>query len=96
MKYDLKKIGKFNLHLFINFPKKGEYTIEPSKLRWYQLILFGIFVVFSFILFNLLLGMSIEDIQNLRDDALQRDLERKAKKFIETNDKFEEIYAERT
>jgi Ion transport protein len=74
----------------------GEYTIEPSKLKWYQLALFGIFVVFSFILFNLLLGMSIEDIQNLREDSLQRDLERKARKFIETNDKFEEIYAERT
>lgn len=72
----------------------GEYTIEPSKLKWYQLILFGIFVVFSFIIFNLLLGMSIEDIQNLRENSLLRDLERKARKIIETNDKFEEIYAE--
>jgi hypothetical protein len=72
----------------------GEYTIEPSKLKWYQLLLFGIFVVFSFIIFNLLLGMSIEDIQNLRENSLLRDLERKARKIIETNDKFEEIYAE--
>ena len=40
--------------------------------------------------------MSIEDIQNLREDAMERELERKARKFIETNDKFEEIYAERT
>jgi hypothetical protein len=38
--------------------------------------------------------MSIEDIQNLRENSLLRDLERKARKIIETNDKFEEIYAE--
>lgn len=73
----------------------GEYGIEPSKLKWYQLILFGIFVIISFIIFNLLLGMSIDDIQSLREDSLYYDLERKAKKIIETNDKFEEIYTER-
>lgn len=73
----------------------GEYTIEPSKLKWYQLVLFGVFVVFSFLIFNLLLGMSIEDIQNLREDSIQHDLERKARKIVDTNQKFEEIYAER-
>lgn len=72
----------------------GEFGIEPSRLKWYQLFLFGIFVIFSFIIFNLLLGMSIEDIQSLRENSLIKDLERKARKIIETNEKFEEIYAE--
>lgn len=71
----------------------GEYSVEPSALSHsYQMIFFFFFVLSTFILFNLILGLTIDDVQKLRDDARYLMLKSNAGKFIKTNQKCKEMY----
>jgi hypothetical protein len=65
----------------------GEYSIEPSKLSTSQLLFFVSFVITSFILFNLILGLSIEDVQELKNGSRQFDLMTKTNRIIESAQK---------
>lgn len=65
----------------------GEYSIDPAGLKSTQLAFFGFFVVSSFILFNLILGLSIEDVQELKTGSRQFNLITKAKKLINVGEK---------
>lgn len=70
----------------------GEYTIEPFTLSATKTIIFLIFVLTSFVLFNLILGLAIDDVQSLRTKAEILNLRFEVKKFVESAMKWLEIY----
>lgn len=62
----------------------GEYSVEPFKINGlYQWAFFLFFVLITFILFNLIVGLTIDDVQGLRSDARRLTLKQKLKKFME-------------
>lgn len=71
----------------------GEYTIEPFILvDYYQIIFFLFFVVSTFVIFNLIQGLTFDDVQKLREDSSRLILEQNAGKFIEMSDFYFSIY----
>lgn len=70
----------------------GEYEIQPIELSPVQLLFFSIFIISSFILFNLILGLSIEDVQELKKSSRAFDLMTKSERFIEVSKKVEDYY----
>ncbi|KAL7026859.1 hypothetical protein ACKWTF_005204 [Chironomus riparius] len=70
----------------------GEYSIEPIKLSPYQLAFFAVFVTTSFILFNLILGLSIEDVQELKNGSRLFNLLTQTKKLINVGQKLDIYY----
>lgn len=70
----------------------GEYSIEPITLTFSQIFFFAVFVTSSFILFNLILGLSIEDVQELKNGSRQFNLLTKAKKLINVGEKLDDFY----
>lgn len=63
----------------------GEYGIEPFTLSSYQMVFMLMFVITTFILFNLILGLTIDDVQKLKQDARKITLLQNAKTIIETS-----------
>lgn len=48
----------------------GDFSIDPYKLdSFWKQIIFLCFVLTAFILYNLINGLAISDIQKLKDDA---------------------------
>lgn len=70
----------------------GEYTIEPFTLTPPRMIIFFIFVLTSFVLHNLILGLALDDVQGIRREAEILNLRYEAKKFIESARKWKETY----
>jgi hypothetical protein len=70
----------------------GEYEIQPVELSAIQLFFFSVFIISSFILFNLILGLSIEDVQELKKSSRAFDLMTKSERFIEVCKKVENYY----
>lgn len=67
----------------------GEYSIEPIQLTAFQLVFFAVFVTTSFILFNLILGLSIEDVQELKNGSRLFNLLTQTKKLINVGQKLD-------
>lgn len=64
----------------------GEFTIEPFSLdNNFQKLLFFCFVVTSIILFNLIMGLVINDIQDVREQADFLYLENQAENTLQTS-----------
>lgn len=93
-----KDVSENFLTFFSSFLKvilmlSGEYTVEPYTLvsvgQW---VFFFMFVLTTYILFNLILGLTIDDVQKLRDDTRALTLRHEAKKFIESSKIYLEIY----
>ncbi|XP_070506523.1 uncharacterized protein [Chironomus tepperi] len=70
----------------------GEYAIEPISIDFFQLVFFGIFIISSFILYNLILGLAIENVQEIKNDSRKFILETKAKKLINIGIKLEKLH----
>ncbi|XP_070506640.1 uncharacterized protein [Chironomus tepperi] len=70
----------------------GEYAIEPISIDFFQLVFFGIFVISSFILYNLILGLAIENVQDIKNGSRKFILETKAKKLINIGIKLEKYH----
>lgn len=70
----------------------GEYTIEPFTLSITKMIIFFIFVITSFILFNLIIALAITDVKELTDEAEALDLFYKSQRFIKSAEKWKEFY----
>lgn len=70
----------------------GEYTIEPFTLSLTKMIIFFIFVITSFIVFNLIIALAITDVKELTDEAEALDLYHKSKQFIKSSMKWKEFY----
>lgn len=70
----------------------GEYTIEPFTLNMTKMIIFFIFVLTSFVLFNLILGLAVDDVQGVRREAEILNLRYEAKKFIDSARKWKEFF----
>jgi Ion transport protein len=70
----------------------GEFTIEPFSLSPTRMIIFFFFVLSSFVLFNLILGLAIDDVQRLREEAEVLTLRYEAKKFINSAAKWFDLY----
>ncbi len=70
----------------------GEYTIEPFTLSLTKMIIFFIFVITSFIVFNLIIALAITDVKELTDEAEALDLYHKLKQFIKSSRKWKEFY----
>ncbi|KAG5667761.1 hypothetical protein PVAND_015731 [Polypedilum vanderplanki] len=69
----------------------GEYSFEESKMSSFQLLFCLLFVVTSFILFNLIVGISFENIEQIMRESRQLNVEYKIKKLIEMEKKFGRI-----
>lgn len=69
----------------------GEYTIEPFTLSLTKMIIFFIFVITSFIVFNLIIALAITDVKELTDEAEALDLQHKCEQFIETSMRWKEF-----
>lgn len=63
----------------------GEYSVEPFTLTACELGLFFIFVIMTFILFNLIVGLTIDDVQKLKDDARVITLRQNVRSIIGTS-----------
>jgi hypothetical protein len=70
----------------------GEYSIEPITLSALQLLVFAVFVITSFILYNLILGLSIENINEVKQGSKSFILLREIKKIIGAATKLEKFY----
>ncbi|XP_070506690.1 uncharacterized protein [Chironomus tepperi] len=70
----------------------GEYSIEPITLSPLQLLVFAIFVITSFILYNLILGLSIENINEVKEGSKGFILLREIRKIIGAATKLEKFY----
>ena len=76
----------------------GEFTIEPFNLKNnLQVVVFFCFVITSLFLFNFILGLVIDDIQNVRKQADFLLLQYQMENSIETSNVTREIqkYIER-
>lgn len=70
----------------------GEYTIEPFTLSLTKMIIFFIFVITSFIVFNLIIALAITDVKELTNEAEALDLYHKSKQFIKSSMKWKQFY----
>ncbi|KAL7026857.1 hypothetical protein ACKWTF_005202 [Chironomus riparius] len=84
-------------NLYTSFTKvltmlSGDFSIEPITLSALQLVVFVIFVITSFILYNLILGLSIENINEVKQGSKGFILMREVKKIIGAATKLEKFY----
>ena len=63
----------------------GEFTIEPFSLDNFQKILVFCFVITSIILFNLIIGLVISDIQDVKEQADFLFLQNQVEKTLQTS-----------
>lgn len=79
--------------LKINVMLSGEYSIEPFQLEnIYQAMIFAMFIFTTYIIFNLIVGLMVDDVETIRSGARYISLQRKAFKFIELCRNYQEIY----
>jgi hypothetical protein len=92
---NIKNFGSFDSALAkLVLMLSGEFTIEPTTLESSNLIFFCIFVLVTFILFNLIIGLAIDDVQKLQLEARKLFLIENAKKFVKAQDYYYWIYEE--
>lgn len=61
----------------------GEFTIEPFTLNtWEKKVMFLTFVLTSYVLFNLILGLVVSDIQQVKDETELLQLEEMKSKIV--------------
>lgn len=60
----------------------GEFAIEPYTLKIHQSLLFFTYVITTFILFNLILGLTIDDVQKIKERAREIMLRQNAQSII--------------
>ena len=70
----------------------GEFAVEPVTLTPLQNVLFASFVLICYILFNLILGMAIDGVQQIQSEARKLTLTANAKKFIEVHKRCYKFY----
>lgn len=63
----------------------GEFGVEPYTLSRYQMLVFSTFVVVSYILFNLILGLTIDDAQRTQEKYLSIKVETQLEKIVTAN-----------
>lgn len=79
--------------LKINLMLSGEYSIEPFQFQnAYQTLIFVLFLFTAYIIFNLIVGLMVDDVETIRAGARYISLQRKAFKFIELSRNYQEIY----
>jgi hypothetical protein len=69
----------------------GEFGLELDTMDSIQLIFCLAFVIISFILFNMILGISFKNIENIMNEARQLNVLDKIKDFIEMKKKWDVI-----
>lgn len=74
----------------------GEYSIDPFDLNMFQLIVFSIFVFITYILFNLIVGLTIDDVQKLRENANRVVIQNQIEKIVKTDTIFRDYFSERS
>ena len=70
----------------------GEYNIELVKLNVYEMIFVSFFVLTTFWLYALIIGFSVNDIKDLRDNARNKILAENAKKILHLKEFFYKVY----
>jgi hypothetical protein len=66
----------------------GEFSFELDKYTNFQLIFCLLFVITSFILFNLIVGISFENIENIMNESRQMNVLDKIRKLNEMEETF--------
>jgi Ion transport protein len=70
----------------------GEYSIEPSQLIIYEIVIFSIFVILTYILFNLIIGFTFDDVQKMRQDVRKIVMKHQIDKLNKTNKIYYQFY----
>lgn len=71
----------------------GEYTVEPFRLEdIFQIIVFFVFLLSTFIIFNFITGLTVNDVQELMGEFRYSTIEQKAVKFLKTSSVYRKIY----
>lgn len=70
----------------------GEFGVEPYTLSRYQMLVFSTFVVVSYILFNLILGLTIDDAQRTQEKYLSIKVETQLGKIVTANTFLKQYY----
>lgn len=91
-KDNFKNAGRTGLKVLMML--SGEYGIEPSELNAFNIVVFSIFVINTYILFNLILGLTIDDVQQLREEAMSIKVSSQIDKIIRANKIFKNFYGD--
>lgn len=87
----------FDSSLKVIMMLSGEYSFEPFELTdAIQMIFFVLFVLTTYILFNLITGLTIDDVQGLRKNARYLTTAQNAEMYILLSEKFNEFWAKIT
>lgn len=71
----------------------GEYTVEPFRLDdIFQMIVFFVFLLSTFIIFNFITGLTVNDVQALMGEFRYSTIEQKAFKFVKASSVYSKIY----
>lgn len=66
----------------------GEYDVNLPDLDVFQLLIFFIFVIMTFICFNLIIGLTIDDVKSLKEGALCSAISKRIRKIIQINESY--------
>lgn len=80
-------------HLGVAFTKvilmlSGEYDLKLQPLDELEIAMFFIFAIFTYICFNLIIGLTIDDVRSLKEDALRAVVLNRIQKISEINDNY--------
>lgn len=85
-----------NAFLKVVFMTTGEYSIEAFVLEWYHVWIFVAFAATTIIIFNLITGLALDDVQKIRQKSRTLTLLTNAEFIIEIVESFKkEIKSDR-
>jgi hypothetical protein len=70
----------------------GEYSLEVNDMSIFQLIFFFFFVLASFVLFNLIVGVSLDNIGEIIRESRQLHVLDRLERIVEMSEKFRRFY----
>lgn len=88
-----KEISKAFLKVF--FMTTGEYSVEAFVLKWYHVWIFLAFAATTIVIYNLITGLALDDVQEIRRESRRLTLMKNVKFLIEISSFFKDIYEKR-
>lgn len=84
--FDVENVGVAIVKVILMMA--GGYDANLLQLQPFQLTIFFMFVIVSFICLNLIVGLTIDDVKVLKEEALRTSVTEKIRKIIQINENF--------